>query len=316
MRQIGTLSSEQQATTFCDYLQTRGIKSTVDEETEEWILWILDEDQLDQAREELATFLENPDDPIYREMAKAARQIRKDTEKLNKKIQRHTATSRDRWDRPLASRCPVTFGLIMISLTVAVLTREPGGDLWDLGTKEEPLLTYLWITPTVVQGGEVMWMPGRGLRDVFEGQVWRLITPIFVHFTLLHIFFNMLWLRDLGTSVEYRRGSFRYLMMVLLIAAASNLAQYGINRLQGGGPFFGGMSGVVFGLFGYVWMKSRYEPESGFYIPPNTVFLMIAFFFICFTGAMGSIANAAHGVGLAVGMVLGYGPILWRKMRG
>ncbi len=38
------------------------------------------------------------------------------------------------------------------------------------------------------------------------------------------------------------------------------------------------MSGVLYGLFGYVWMKSRYEPSSGFYVTPNTVMWMVGWF--------------------------------------
>ena len=76
------------------------------------------------------------------------------------------------------------------------------------------------------------------------------------------------------------------------------------------------MSGVVFGLFGYLWIKSRYQPESGFYMPPRIAFLMVAWFVICFTGAIGHIGNTAHGVGMMVGMVIAYWPVFLRKLRG
>jgi GlpG protein len=72
------------------------------------------------------------------------------------------------------------------------------------------------------------------------------------------------------------------------------------------------MSGVVYGLFGYVWMKSWYERESGFYMPQNTVFWMLGWFVLCLTGLIGPIGNVAHGVGLLVGVVLGR----WRSALG
>ena len=34
---------------------------------------------------------------------------------------------------------------------------------------------------------------------------------------------------------------------------------------------FGGMSGVLCGLFGYIWMKGLYEPEQGMILHPNSV---------------------------------------------
>jgi GlpG protein len=102
--------------------------------------------------------------------------------------------------------------------------------------------------------------------------------------------------------------------MVLAIAVISNLGQYYTNRsIDNSGPFFGGMSGVVYGLFGYVWMKSRYDPGAGFYMHPNLVFWMLVFFIVCLAGFIPNVANAAHGFGLAVGIVLGYAPIALRR---
>ena len=98
------------------------------------------------------------------------------------------------------------------------------------------------------------------------------------------------------------------MLIVVTIAVTSNFAQFLSH-----GPAFSGMSGVVFGLFGYIWMKSRYIPESGFFMHPNTVFLMIGWFLICLTGFM-PIANTAHGVGLFSGMIMGFAPKLWRNL--
>ena len=194
----------------------------------------------------------------------------------------------------MTSRCPVTFGMIIVSVIAAFATQ--------LGNKHEPVMSQLSIASYGVDG---QW---QGLSDIRSGQVWRLVTPIFLHFGLLHIIFNMMWLRDLGSIIEVRRGTLRFVFIVLAIAVVSNFAQFWMK-----GPHFGGMSGVVFGLFGYIWMKSRFEPESGFSMHPNIVFLMIAWFLLCTTGVAGAIANYAHGVGLAVGMALGYGPSLWRR---
>ena len=73
-----------------------------------------------------------------------------------------------------------------------------------------------------------------------------------------------------------------------------------------GGPSFGGMSGVVYGLLGYIWIRGKYDPLSGFYLENWIVIMMIGWFLLGFTGMIGHIANAAHGAGLAAGMAWGY----------
>jgi GlpG protein len=71
---------------------------------------------------------------------------------------------------------------------------------------------------------------------------------------------------------------------------------------------------VLYGLFGYAWMKSRYEPSVGIYLPRDVVVIMIAWLFLCMTGRVGPIANAAHVAGFVVGIVVGIAPFLWRKI--
>ena len=79
---------------------------------------------------------------------------------------------------------------------------------------------------------------------------------------------------------------------------------------------FGGMSGVLYGLFGYLWMKGRFEPELGLALSPRLILLLIGWLFLCMTGVLGSVANTAHVAGLAVGMVIGVAPYLWRRLLG
>ena len=72
------------------------------------------------------------------------------------------------------------------------------------------------------------------------------------------------------------------------------------------GPVFGGMSGVVYGLLGYVWIRGKFDPGSGLYLHSYTVTMMIIWFVACLTGVLGPIANTAHAAGLVMGMAWGY----------
>ena len=102
--------------------------------------------------------------------------------------------------------------------------------------------------------------------------------------------------------IESRQSSWHLLGLVLVISGASNLGQYLWTHY----PVFGGMSGVVYGLLGYVWIRGKFDPGSGLFLHRETVIMMIFWLFLCFTGALGPIANAAHVVGLVVGMAWGF----------
>jgi GlpG protein len=66
------------------------------------------------------------------------------------------------------------------------------------------------------------------------------------------------------------------------------------------------MSGVVYGLLGYIWMRGKFDPGSGLYVHSHTVAMMIIWFVACFTPLVPHVANATHAVGLALGMAWGY----------
>lgn len=140
----------------------------------------------------------------------------------------------------------------------------------------------------------------RGLPEVLNGQLWRLFTPIIIHFGILHIAFNMVWLYQLGSAIEQHYSIKRFAMLVLIISLTSNLAQFIWS-----GPLFGGMSGVVYGLLGYVWTQGKYNPYARIGLNQNIAIMMLIWFVICWLGLVGNIANMAHTVGLVAGVVLG-----------
>jgi len=145
------------------------------------------------------------------------------------------------------------------------------------------------------------------LEDTLNNrEYWRLITPIFIHFGIFHIAFNGLWLWEFGRRIEALTGSGHFLMLVIVTGTASNFSQY----FWGGPSLFGGMSGVLYGLLGYIWIRNKVAPNPGFNLPRGIIGFMLAWLVICMTGVVdllfrGSIANAAHASGLVAGMFLG-----------
>ena len=300
MRRIGTLDSDEHARRFEDYLLTIGIKGVAEQSDDGWSLWVYDEDQVDRAKDEFERFVQEPDAEVFRKTTASAQSLRREAEKQNAAYQKRMIDVRRRWERPVASQCPITIGLIGISLLVAFASR--------MGEQHEPVLNALVINSYDIEGNSILYHTG--LYDVSHFEVWRLVTPIFIHFGLWHLLFNVLMTYSLGIPVERRRGWLRMLLIVLAIAIPSNLGQYWVS-----GPSFGGMSGVVYGLFGYIWMKSRFDPAAGLYMPPNTVFWLLAWFLICFTGAVGNVANTVHAIGLGAGLLIGYLPTRMPRKR-
>jgi len=181
---------------------------------------------------------------------------------------------------------PLTAVLMAISIGIAIWSH--------LGENGEVVERFL-ITQYAQPDGKLQ------LEEVSAGEVWRLITPIFLHFGIVHLLFNMLWLKDLGTAIEKVSGTGSLLAMAIVSGLVGNLAEFAFQ-----GPLFGGMSGVVYCLFGYVWMKAKFDPASGFYLDGQTVWWMIGWFVLCLTGALGPVANFGHGGGLAVGVAWGF----------
>ncbi len=299
MRAIGYLPDETAARTFGDYLYVQGIENQVEfHKPDGWAVWVNDEDKLEQATSLLTAFRQDPNDPKYRTEGKGAAALR---EKQEKGEVAHRKKVRDRRQlfRPLAAYGfgPFTFALIVISVVVAIISR--------FGEAQQPIMR-LFMTDYSIQGNFISWNPT--LTEIRHGEIWRLITPIFIHFGPLHLIFNMLWLRDLGSMIEARQSSWLLGIMVLVIAIVSNLAQfyYGGAHFHPGGPDFGGMSGVVYGLLGYIWIRGKFDPGSGLYLHSYTVAMMIIWFVACFTPLIPHVANGTHAAGLVVGMAWGY----------
>ncbi len=302
MRQLGTVADQTAAQRFGDFLLTKGISVSVDPAPGGWAIWVRNEDHLDEARREFAAFSADPDAAVYRDAARPAEQLRAEEQRRAAAAKKNLVDVSRRWRRPGVSGSPITSLLLAASIVVAFMSNLGSDQAFD----SRLTIDLYAITPQGIRPA-MLWLH----------EPWRLVTPIFLHFGKMHILFNMIMLWQLGIPVERAIGSLRYALLVLAIAIPSNFAEYlwDVERLNEGIRQFGGMSGVLYGLFGYIWMKSRYDPTSGFMISSQSVVIMVGWFFLCMTGIVGNVANVVHGAGLAIGIVAGLASSFTRRLR-
>jgi GlpG protein len=299
MRQIGSLRDESEAQTLVDYLLTQGIIAQADEEGSAWGVWVREENELEAAKQVLEHFRHHPSDPKYAASRRAAGQIRSEAERERQAAARRHVDMRRQWRQPLGRRAPLVLVLIALS-TFTFLATGFGRD------RGSPLMHALMFSDT----RPVLPLPNDVRRTydpldgIKQGQLWRMVTPIFLHADFLHLLFNMWWLHALGVQLEVRLGTVRFGGLVLALALASNWAQF----LIGQSPLFMGMSGVVYGLFGYLWAKLKLDPRAAYHLGEGTVFIMLAVLALGFTGILSGLANWAHAGGLLAGAAIAYAP--------
>lgn len=308
MRNIGHVTDPRVAKRFVDYLLTIGIEAKWLSGSDKISIWVCHEDDVARARTDFLEFIHSPEDRRF--------QNRRMAYVLRRKAKAEQVDAKDRmvdvratwYDSPRASLGQITLALIVLSVLVFI------GMTW-VGETNDTFRQGLLIASQNGPQVQSAWLDASfyslaGLSEIFQqGQVWRLFTPILIHYGFVHILFNMMWLRELGSEIENRSGSLRLLGMVVLISIITNFGQYMVS-----GTGAGGMSGVVYGLFGYVWFKQKFHRSSGYRIEKSTVVIMLVWLVICMTGWIGPIANTAHVLGLLCGMILGCSGFFVRKL--
>ncbi|PTT93237.1 rhomboid family intramembrane serine protease, partial [Pseudomonas sp. HMWF031] len=185
--------------------------------------------------------------------------------------------------------------VLLLSLIVGVVT-------W-LG---DNLDTMRWLTflDYHVVGEYIHFVP---LADsLAAGQWWRLVTPMLIHFGILHLAMNGMWYWELGRRIESRQGTVNLIGLTLLFSLASNYAQFVFS----GPTLFGGLSGVLYGLLGHCWIFQILSPNAAYRLPRGVLVMMLVWLLLCLSGLVsmigfGEIANAAHVSGLLVGCLTG-----------
>ena len=321
MRQLAVFESTEQARTLAAYLVAQRIAAHAEQESNGYSVWVRDEDQLPAAKEALAHFRENPSDARYANVELVANDVRRQQEAEHAARQKNVVEMRGRWKSGpgVKRKAPLTIGLIVVSVLVAL------GTNFAQDRKSGGLLDHL----AVVDFESLVASFRAGQPDYFaailSGEVWRIVTPIFIHFGMAHLIFNLWWMFVEGGQMEDRLGSRWYALFVIFVAVTSVGASALFHQWQQDLALAGGMSGVVYGVFGFLWMKVKFDPADGYQLDRVTVTIAMAWLVICilrdfppfeqFLGALlkSRIDNVGHLVGLAMGMAIGYGSVVLKR---
>ncbi|WP_319782687.1 rhomboid family intramembrane serine protease GlpG [Oceanisphaera sp. IT1-181] len=266
MKLLLVLDDPRRAQSFVDYLAALGLhcELTLDDEHKASI-WLVDEALWPKAEPEVLRFMAEPWHPRYQEAA----WLHGDTQ-----VQFAPNDRKSGLFGQLLSRT----GPLNLSVFVACVLIYVGK---ALGL---PVLAWLSFPPQ--------------LSQLMGLELWRAFTPALLHFSLEHLVFNLFWWWYLSGMVERVRGSGRLLLILLVAGILPNLMQFWVS-----GPYFGGLSGVVYALLAYVWLSGRLNPAGGMSLPDGMAVLMVVWLVLGFVGVLGNVANLAHLGGGLIGLL-------------
>ncbi len=280
MRKIGALESSKDAERFHRFLRSEGIDNQIEQVPPSWEVWVLSDADLDRAKAELESFKNFPTDKRFN-----VKHVPPPKAQPEAKTPRRKAGSND---------IPVTRFLLVSCIVLTIYT--------GMGTRHEELMGKLKFS-NVPKVGDAFQIP----PEIVHGEIWRIFTPAFIHGSFFHLAFNLYFLWILGNTIERTKGSMLFALLCFVTAAGGHFTQYFIV-----GPNFIGISGVVYGLLGYLWMKQMVSPEEGYSIPDILIVQMLIWLMLGISGVLESwgipVANGAHFGGLLAGMLLGAFP--------
>ncbi|HCH50594.1 MAG TPA: rhomboid protease GlpG [Proteus sp.] len=266
MIHIITLSNPQLADLFVNYMATQHVRIHTQVESQQVSLWLEDQQQLEMVEKELKTFLREPFHPRYQAASWQAGNPQSTGIKY----------------RPSFSLKNMVQQSGPLTVLVVILC----------------VLIYIW--QQVVGDYDVMIHLAWPYDESLNLEIWRYITPAFVHFSLTHIAFNLAMWWYLASQTEQKLGTGKLFVIMLVSALFSNWAQSLFTESN-----FGGLSGVVYALIGYVGLTGLRHPEKGIGVPTGLIIFSIIWIVAGQMGALGdSIANAAHFAGFLIGLLM------------
>ena len=260
---------------LANYLTSQHINANVVQHEKEFVVVLDNNEHVDRAKVIAEDFLANPTNPKYQQAAWDS----------GKNVQLAPSGSGFSLSKIMSDAVKAPFTSVVFVLCAAVY-------LLSLFGLFAPIAQHLLMQPFSVLAQNHEW--------------WRLLGPAFIHFSALHIIFNLLWWGMLGAKIERTLGISMLLIVFLVSATISNAAQALFSDpVQGNLFLFGGLSGVVYAVMGFVWWLGWLRPSWGLSLPNSIVGFMLVWLVIGYADILWvSMANAAHTAGLVSGCLL------------
>ncbi|WMQ74187.1 MAG: Rhomboid protease GlpG [Sodalis sp.] len=274
MIRVAALSKARLALVFIDYMKTQGVDMELRQQGRYTELWLAQDEKLEQVEGALEAFLLEPQHPRYQIASWRTGSLH----------YRGVTGSGLLTDLPALHQQagPLTLGVTALCVLVFVLMTLLGDD-WVMATMAYP-------------AGPAQY-----------AQIWRCVSHAFLHFSLLHLMFNVAWWWYLAGLMERYRGVASLLILFLLSAIVSGVVQSHFS-----GSFFGGLSGVVYALIGYVWWHGEKNPGEPLSMPRGVIVFALLCLITGHFNILGiAIANAAHVAGLVTGLLMAF----WQTRR-
>lgn len=269
---IVTFSEKRPALAFSDYLRDLGMPNRIEQDDKGFSIVLDRAEDAERALAEAQAFVARPDDPKYWQASWQTGSVQ---------------------DEPVYGK----------GEGAASAWWQRGG--WV--TRAVVLLCVVIFLAELVDSAAVfraLSYPEAISLEAIGGKWWQLLTPAFLHLNVMHIAFNLLWWWEFGGLIERSQSGGRLFALMLVIALVSNAAQF---LSYGNG--FAGLSGVVYGLLGYLWLYPFADPNAPFRLRNGIVFFMLGWLALGYTGVFdvifGPISNNGHLAGVVTGAALG-----------
>lgn len=261
-------------------LSQEGISHRINEDGSQQSIWVASEAEVERVQSLLSTLQLFPRSASLSGVLASPSQI---SSALAKSL--HFCTR-------LFSVSPVSCTLALVCVGVALLSNfgyrlQPVSFLFFPAAPSDSLpafLDYLFIER------------GAGLAAILQT-----FTPMFLHFGLLHISFNLMWLLYFGVQLESRYSSWLMFAVVAVSSFCGNVFQFLYEESRS----FGGMSGVVYGLIGFCFILKVLVKDSKLGINNAMFAFFVLSLILMEVFASSIIASAAHLGGLVSGLLLG-----------